>query len=156
MIIILLSKFFDNFATPKAWIFSWFVVIFIVFNVADGISEAKLVKEANKNAEIFHGAWKNSDEKVGIRALDDSGKALIDESNSGNFMIVIYHEDKSNSVGMVNSKDKEITFTLESGEKETAEYKVKGLFSKKIVIKYPDGEKVTYKKKSSKWDKYVE
>ena len=144
------------FATPKAWLISWAVVVFFIFNVGTAISNSNAERALIKEGKKIEGAYKTNEGYVGLRAITDDGSINME---NGNGFIAAFFDESGQPTGafaVFYPKSNEVDFA-DRGESEYqhGSYKYSGIFSKKLVITTEESGKMVYKKKSDKWDKYV-
>ena len=154
-ILVFLSQRVAIFATPKAWLISWAVVVFFIFNVGAAISNSNAERAMIKEGKKIEGAYKTDDGYIGLRAITDDGKVNREGENG---FVAAFYDESGQYAGVLAfyPKTKEVDF-LDKGESEYqhGSYKYSGIFSKKLVITTEESGKMVYKKKSDKWDKYV-
>lgn len=150
------SKYVSIFATPWAWFVSWFIVVCIVYNIGGSIANAKTEKAMLKEAKGIQGTWKSSDKNISLRAVaDDGGVVRYDEES---FLVGVYEEDGSEYVMVFYPKSGKIHINPSDyplGESDVGKYKLKGWFSKKLVLDMEKGGKSTYKRISKEWTNYT-
>lgn len=134
---------------------SWFVCVILTCVVIGIIpcffSQKQFEKKAEKSAKKIQGSWKAGEIEYGIRAFDDEGELYLVSYRTNEYQVFIY--DATNNqllVGFVNPEEK--TFRIEHRNENHEEYSYKTGW-RKIKLKN-DGDKVTFKRKSKKWDYY--
>lgn len=156
ILIAVLSRYVTIFATPWAWFISWFVVVYCVFSIGESMADAKTEKAMLKEAKRIEGTWKSSDKNISLRAVSDDGEVVRYDGEA--FLVGVYEEDGSEYVMAFYPKSNEVYINPSDyplGESDVGKYKLKGWFSKKLVLDMENGGKSTYKRTSKEWVDYT-
>lgn len=153
VVLAVLSRYVEIFATPWAWVISWFVMVCIVINVRGGLTNRGSQKTLIKEEKKISGSYVTNDgDKVAIVSNGDT------EDNYSGWSATLYNDSKVPCAYLTfYPKDNKVVYQLnidqstgkiKAGEEDNGTYKYSGIVSKKLELNFENEGKMTFKKKS--------